>query len=212
MLNLSDEKNKNVESHTIAVPKNVTLTQEGSDLLIKRKWSVYSGVKNLGWSAFTLVLTLYLFASSLQQTLANNFFSIETLALVFIFGLFFVLGIYWLVLGIYQIVNSTIIRLNTSAISTQHQPLSWHTRTFSVPEIEQVFIMSHVVGDILGSSKSFGRERGKRVRYDYSVNLLMLGGQKAMLIQQLPNIQAQFIQQELERHLSVENRVVKSET
>ena len=212
MLNPFNQKNKNDEHQTIPVPKNVTVTQEGSDLIIKRKWSVYGGIKNLGWSAFVFVMTFSVFGSPLQQTLVNDFFSKETLALLLIFGFLFVIGIFLLVLGIYQIFDSTTIRVNTVSISTQHQLLPWRTRTFSAPDIEKVFITSHVGGDILGTlSSSRRRTDGKPIRRHYSVNLLMSGDQKAMLIQQLPNIQALFIQQEIERHLNIQNRTVNRE-
>src|SRR5687768_3079070 len=127
------------EGNRIAKPDNFTLTEEGADLLIVRKWGKYEGIKSVAAGVLALVVMLWLGSSAnLAQALASGSLSFrDGLGLILFLGIFLVLAAYFLGTGIYQLANSTTIRVNTAAVSTAHHPLPWRTRTFPAGDIKQ---------------------------------------------------------------------------
>jgi hypothetical protein len=208
MFHPSDEQENTGADSDIVTPKQCSLTHDGSDLLIHRKWGKYAGFKNLGWSLFALAMTLGMFnATGSWRAFASGFFTQDALLLAFFFGVLFALSLYFLVLGIYQIVNTTTIRVNTTSVSTEHHPLPWRTQTFLANEITQIFVTQHNRNYIMGSGPTGATSA---TRHNYSVNLLMSGGQKVRLVRQLPRSdQARFIEQQLERQLGIKDIPVK---
>jgi hypothetical protein len=211
MIKPSDDQKNIKVSNSIVKPRNCSLTEEGADLLIHRRWGIYAGIKNLAGSVLiAAIMLVFLNALGAQQVFASGIFSKDALAIIFFGGVFLALGIYFLLLGIYQIVNSTTIRVNTTSVSTLHHPLPWRTRAFSANEIKQVFVTPHQRGYLVGSG-NMGAKVGQR--HHYSVDLLMSGGHKETLVTQVPRLdQAHFIESQIERQLGIEDMRVKGES
>lgn len=193
-------------------PGNITVTEEGGDLLIKRKWAVRSGLGNL-IAALPIFWFAYLMAANPSwppafTAAAGNRALLES---VLIFLIPFVLaGIaaYLFIKGLYMLLNSTRLRINSSEVSSQHAPLPWSGKYFPAQDIQQVFVTKHR-NLISRTNRRTGRTQDT---YSYSVDLQMLNGEKPVLLRDLPDSrQAWFIQEQVQKHLRLEPAAVPEE-
>jgi hypothetical protein len=99
------------EVNRIAKPDNFTLTEEGADLLIVRKWGKYEGIKSAAAGVLALVVMLWLASSAnLAQAFTSGSLSFsDGLGLILFLAIFLVLAVYFLGTGLYQFANSTTI-------------------------------------------------------------------------------------------------------
>jgi hypothetical protein len=97
-------------------------------------------------------------------------------------------------------VNQTVIRVGQGLLEIRHGPLPWlGNKSFPAHEITQLYCKEHVHHGKNGTSVT------------YSVELILQRG-KETLVRSLPECeQALYIEQELERHLKLEDRAVRGE-
>jgi hypothetical protein len=196
----------------IVHPRNITVTEEGADLLIKRKWSVWSGLGNMAVAAFILWFA-YLMVTTTKWppafTLEAGKRALFESVLTFLIPIVLLgIGGYLLVKGLYMVLNSTRLRINSTQVSSQHYPLPWGGKYFPAQDIQQVFVTKHR-NLISRTNRRTGRTQDT---YSYSVDLRMANGATSPLLRDLPNSrEAWFIQEQVQKHLHLEPAPVPEE-
>lgn len=202
-------KPKKTFQYDMPQPGNIVMRKEGSDLLITRGWSRIQGISTLVaglfWTGITLFFLISIGSGGEGMTMrATGLFKSPTFLTLFL-GVFVLIGVLMLVAGIYSLVNSTTIRVNTTSITTKHHPLPWQTKAFLASGIQQVFVSQQVST----SSSNNGR---RRTTISYSVEFVLNNGTRKSLVSGMRDAdQGRFIEQEIEKYLRIDNVGVRGE-
>lgn len=190
-------KKANAYAYDIPQPGGITMHHNGMDLVLVRNWSRLNGALTLGFGVFWLGV---LFVG--MRPVFD--FSYSQMPLTFIFAIFPFFGIYMVVSGLYGLLNQTMIRVGSGSLQTAHAPLPWPGKRFDAHDLEQLFVSQKV-------STSSGR-RGRSTTITYRVEAVTRTGERVNILQGLESPeQAKFIEQEIERHLRIEDAPVRGE-
>lgn len=194
-------KSKREYAYNVPQPGNITVRHDGMDLLITRAWSRRSGLGLLVfatfWNGVVFAVMLPSFFAPDQQSDIGMF--------VCFFGIFAGVGVLVAMLAIYNLLNFTTVRVNREAIQTRHHPLPWPGKIFSVPGVQQVFVRQVV-------STSRNDKGFTSTSVSYNVEVVLGNGSRKTLLTGLEDAeQGRFIEQEIEKHLRMEDVPVAGE-
>jgi hypothetical protein len=99
------------------------------------------------------------------------------------------------------ILNTTTIRVDTGELSIRHKPMPWRgNRSLNSRDIQQLYVKSHVSHSKNGSTTT------------YQLHAVMSDGRREKLLTGLSEQdQALYLEQEIERHLRIEDAPVRGE-
>jgi|GEM_PF-869206 hypothetical protein len=195
---------KNADTYTYDIPQpgGITMHHDGMDLVLIRNWNSMNGLMTLGFGVLWMVILFFVFSpiiADFQMVLSDDS--------LLIFGLLLVLpaaGIYSVISGLYGVLNKTMIRVSSGIIQTVHGPLPWPGKRFDAHDFEQLFVSQKVTSS---TSRS-----GRRTTIKYQVEAITRSGTRTLILQGLESPeQAQFIEQEIERHLRIPDARVRGE-
>ncbi len=191
-------KKANAYAYDIPQPGGVTMRHDGMDLVLVRDWNRLNGALALGFGVFWLVMLFVIMRPFFSD------FPGSQMPVTFIFALFPFFGVYMMVSGLYGLLNQTMIRVGSGSLRTAHAPLPWPGKHFDAHDLEQLFVSQKV-------STSSGRS-GRSTTITYRVEAVTRTGERVKILQGLESPeQAQFIEQEIERYLRIEDTPVRGE-
>lgn len=167
-------------------PGSITLQSDPLELVIHRKWPKVEGYAFIGFGAFWCLMIL--------MTLSES---------GFLGVLFSVVGVYIIVQGVYNIVNTTTFRVTRSKLEVRHHPLPARNKTFDMNGVEQLFVKQHI--------RQTRSKSGTRTTISYSLEKVTDQGRFVTVQHNLNDDEALFIEQEIERWLRIENLPVRGE-
>jgi len=110
-------------------------------------------------------------------------------------------GVFLIYLCLACILNTTTIRVDTGRLSIRHHPLPWRgNRTLDARSIKQLFVRS----------KTSHSENGTSTTYELHA-VTQANGREKLLTGLQEQDQALFLEQEIERHLRIEDTPVRGE-
>ncbi len=178
----------------VQMPKGFVAQQEGPDFFLTRRWfSPLTAFFLLFFTAFWDLFLVFWYAVALTKgaPTAAKLFPLLHVAV----------GVGMTYLTICTFVNSTVIKVGTQDLSVHHGPLPWPGNIALEKRMIQQLFCEEVV------------TRGKHgPRYSYTVWALMRDNERKKLVSGLESTdQALFIEQRLERQLSLSDRHVPGE-
>ncbi len=181
----------------LALPKGLSIENEGDRLTITRRWFSCSALPILGFAAIwdTFLVFWYAQASQLEGGAG---------LLTMIFPLLHVaIGIGVTYFGVANVINRTLIVADKETIKISHQPLPWRGgRTVYAAAIKQLYV----------HREETRRSRSGQMSEVFSVHALLADQASVPLVEGLKSrFQALFIEQELERQLGIKAAVVQGE-
>lgn len=199
----TNEKPKKQKIIDMPRPGMVTIREDGLDLLLIRKWSVMTGLGSLLFGAVWLGFIAFFIFGARSGTNFRMIGSMNSSVLPLFFGIFLLVGIGMVGKGIYNILNSTTLRLNRDNLTLTHHPLPWFGKNIYIKGLQQVFVRQHIT-----TTRS---KNGTRTTITYSLNIVTANGTQEQLQNGLQADAALFIEQEIEKKLSLENIAVRGE-
>jgi hypothetical protein len=180
----------------VSRPNTVTVRADGMDLLLIHKWSVSTGIFALltGGIVFGIAVANIYFILSGQGFRLMGF--MDALLMTMVLGFFLILGASTLIKGMYNLLNSTTLRLSHDTITLKHHPLPWKGKTLGIEGLQQVFVRQH--------------PRGKQGTV-YSLNVINKDDTQVQLQYGLQENVALYIEQEIEKQLGIEDVPVRRE-
>ncbi|HBL15234.1 MAG: hypothetical protein A2X36_03165 [Elusimicrobia bacterium GWA2_69_24] len=176
----------------VSLPEGMSIRQDGSDLLLTRKWF---SIKYLGllffcvfWDGFLVVW--YTIAFTQGGPLLMKLFPMIHVAV----------GVGLTYTAVAGLLNRTFIRVNASELSVTHGPLPWPGKKVVRGDLDQLFCEEQVHHGKNGTTVT------------YTVSAVVRGGKRIPLAAGLdaPD-QARFVEQEVERFLGIGDRPVTGE-
>lgn len=180
------------ERAAVSLPDGMSIRQDGSDLVLVRRWF---SVKYLAllffcvfWDGFLVVW--YTIAFTQHGPLLMKLFLMLHVAV----------GVGLTYTAVAGLLNRTFIRVNSSELCVTHGPLPWPGKKVARGDLDQLFCEEKVHHGKNGS------------RTDYTISAVVRGGKRIPLAQGLdaPD-QARFVEQEVERFLGISDRPVAGE-
>lgn len=186
------------EELPIAVPEGMGVQREGERLTISRRWFgpaiVVMTIVAVFWNGFMLIW--FGIAFSQGEAIMAAFGSIHALV-----GLGM---IYYVVAGY---LNYTYIRVEPQRIAVLHEPVPW----FGAKELDAQGIQQLYTKRRVSTSRS-GSSHRTRTTVTYEVRIIDGAGRDSSLIKGLAeDTQALFIEQAIEKHLDIPDRLVRGE-
>jgi hypothetical protein len=198
-----DEKPKKQKIIDMPRPNSVNVREDGLDLLITRKWSVAKGLGSVLFGLIFAGFTGFFVYNMLSGTTRSMRISGNSNILVLVLGIFAVVGAGMIVGGIYNIFNSTTMRVSKDKLAMWHHPLPWRNRTFDISGLQQLFVRQHIT-----TTRS---KNGTRTTITYSLNVVNGNGTQEKLQDNMQADAAMYIEQEIEKHLNIDNIAVRGE-
>lgn len=172
-----------------AFPRGITVTKEGGELKIKRRWMRTTGLLVVVVGSAMIFFTLT-GVGARYEGLLDEFTILSLIQLAFILVVFY--------FGLTELVNTTTITVGQGTLDFRHRPLPW--------------IGNHrvVAGDL---KQLYCKERTHRTRngerYTYEVHAQLEAGGDIKLLAGLPDgQQAVFIEGEIEEYLGIKDEHV----
>ncbi len=177
--------------HDIGLPKGLSMENTEHELRIRRRWFSALTVILTGFAVFwdTFIIAWFLIALNGGEYGMAAAGSLHALV-----GL----GITYFVLAGY--LNTTLVAVNRENLIIYHAPLPWPgTKTLASSDVTQLYCKS---------VRSGSRSRS----YSYEVRALLADGRDVKLLSGLTeDVQALFIEQEVERYLKIKDAPVSGE-
>ncbi len=177
----------------VDLPRRFSVAQDGADLVITRRWFSPSFVFLLFFCVFWdgFLAFWYFMAFTDGSPLPMKLFPVVHVAVGVGLSYFTVAGF----------VNRTLVRVGPGEIQVRHVPLPWPgNKVLSAESVEQLF-----------SEEKISRGRNG-VNRSYQVSAVLRNGAKTRLVRGLQSPdQALFIEQQVERHLGIEDRPIPGE-
>ena len=177
----------------VAMPENYTLSVEGRDLVLVRRWFAWRHIFILffciAWDSF--LVTWYTAAFRPHAPLILKLFPLPHL----------VIGVIITYSTLAGLLNSTKVTLNTGGLSIKHYPLPWlGDKVLQRRELSQLFCEE---------KRDYNRHGPQ---YSYTLSAVMPGGKKLKLISGMDEPEdALFVEQKIEGFLGIADRPVAGE-
>lgn len=195
-----------IERGQAPMPAGMTVEIDGKDLVIRRSWFTWMAIFLLffslfwnGFILFFLVVVVGIGAAAANQAGPAGLIALVFLAVPLLFG---AIGICLMYYTLCLFVNSTTIRVDHAELSVSHGPLPWWGNVvYPRSDVVQLFCIERV---------HYGRKGG--ISFTYDVEIITRGNVRYSLVSTLPDMgQALFIEQQLERHLGIQDVPVAGE-
>jgi len=176
------------------MPRGFAMNRSAGDLVITRRWISCGVIPLLLFSLFWngIVFTFYgVIITGLIQGSVPWFVALFP-------SLHLAVGIYIGYTALAGLLNTTEFRLSNYTLSVRHYPLWWPGgRTIGTEGIDQLFCEER---------------RGRKGSRSYTVGVQLKSGERLTLVTNFeqPN-QARFVEQEIERFLGIQDRLVPGE-
>ena len=187
------------ERGNVPMPNRVEVEWGGSALQITSKWKSTIGCFFLFFALFWNGITWTIVIASMFGEVKGGpggWFLPLFLTPFILVGL----GAGYLALAF--LLNRTVIKVESGTLSVRHGPLKWPgNREIETGSLEQLYCEEYV-----------GYTKNHRPVYQFSVNARTRSGGKIQVVKGLTDAeQALFIEQELEKHLGIEDQPVRGE-
>ncbi|QHT67557.1 hypothetical protein GXP67_13430 [Rhodocytophaga rosea] len=178
-------------SHQLTIPKEISLNDTHSELTIRKKWFEYGRLLQL---AFAIIFNscIGFFIYTLAQYDTNVRIFVAGIIAVSVIALFLQgLGLWMLYQAICGLFNTTVIKVDHSAISIYFKPLPWFgAKTINRQDIVQLHV----------SEKDYSDADLQHVSYQLQV--ILKNSDSIYLLKHLETPeQAQFIEEKIEQYL-----------
>ncbi|MBN1344564.1 MAG: hypothetical protein JXQ73_17875 [Phycisphaerae bacterium] len=177
----------------VPMPKAITVDPWGHDLTITRRWfswiHVFLVFFCIAWDSF--LVFWYFMAFTEKSPLIFKIFPIFHLAT----------GVGLTYFTIAGFLNRTVIKVASGILSVRHTPLPWPgNHRIETAGLDQIYCTEEI------------RHGEDNASFNYVVNAKLTDGRKVKLLTGLDEPdQALFIEQQIERHLGIEDRPVRGE-
>lgn len=202
----TEKKKRRAAVFDASQPRNIKLREEGLTLVMDRRTPLAKALGVLAFSVFWLVVTLAIFGGMMSAAASRrSVTNMQASGSLSLFILIFVaIGLYTLIQGLYQLINTQTYRIDSHQIQVVNHPIPLPGKTIDTQALEQAYVQEHK-----HTSRS---KHGTRTTYSYSVKLIFRDQAEHMtLTAGLPRDCALFIEQTLESYLHVEDVPVRGE-
>ncbi|MCM2266207.1 MAG: hypothetical protein NDI60_00375 [Elusimicrobiales bacterium] len=178
----------------VEMPKGYTMTAEGADLVLIRRWFSAKFVFLLFFCAFWDGFLIFWYGIALSK-------GAPLLAMVFpLIHVAVGVGLTYFTLA--GFLNRTRIKMSTGEVSIKHYPLPWAgNRTLRRQEIDQLFC-----------EEKLSRNRNSSATYSYNLSAVLADGRRIKLISGLDQPEdALFLEQKIEGYIGIADRPVAGE-
>lgn len=178
-------------SHQLTIPKEISLDNTPRELTIKKKWFEYGRLAQLAFAIIlnTCIAFIIYRLSQYDTTVAIFIAGIMSVSIIALF--FQAIGLWMLYQAICGLFNTTVIKVDQSAISIHFGPLPWFgAKTINRQDIVQLHVCE----------KDYSDADLKHVSYQLQV--IVKNSDPVYLLKHLETPeQAQFIEEKIEQYL-----------